>query len=88
MTRRGALTIHHTCPCRIYIRSAAPSELTEEFEDICNELCKLLRFVELNAEVNAGLWYAIWLWRHSNQLAALKNRLPSRPTPNPTTCVE
>lgn len=32
-------------------RTATPSDLVEDYRDICNQLYKLLRFIELNAEV-------------------------------------
>lgn len=38
-----------------YRRSASPSDLMEEYRGICHQTCKLLRFIELNAEVRRGL---------------------------------
>lgn len=45
LTRHPPRTQHHT-----HRSVAGPCELTEEFQDICNQLVKLLRFIELNAE--------------------------------------
>ena len=49
-TKASSAAVTHLSHFHHRRMSTSPSELTEEFQDICHQLVKLLRFIELNAE--------------------------------------